>query len=390
MDSSFQFIGNLHAQQEINQWFTHFQPSAKLSSASCLVVSGPNGIGKTTLMRYLCAQHQFLIHWITPDNCDSGKSLQDMLKKFTQSTIDDAWGKDHTQSIIVIDGLDILMSNDRNLFLILHQLITKNTTIPDKAIVLITEPSILKKLQDSKLSQLIVRMKSISVSDLCVYMKHTFPELNASTIMKLVDACDGNLVHARELASFERGNHTESLHSIANEIQTLSVSSSKNESNEKQPDMNELYVQKSIPSWMKLFLLEPWMHPLRFHENFLKEMENSRKLKAEKCHIYMDLLSYLIEWDTYMGFLLENNMEASMVELPLEQFCLNIHTLIDRLKRQYPLKHSNESLTEFTKLLSQLSLQKKYCQQFFETYNGDSYPIHELPYHWFHTDISSS
>jgi hypothetical protein len=378
-DSSFQFIGNTYAYQEVSQWLSQYKPEQRLTSASCMVLSGPNGIGKTTLIKYLAFQNNYHIHWISSDICDSGKSLQDMLRKYTQSTIEDAWG-DKSKSIIVIDALDVLVSNDRNLFMTFCTLLTKNTTLPDKALVCICEPNLVKKLTEHKMYQTHVSMKPISSTDICIYLKICYPAINASTILQIGDTCDGNLVHALELANFEKVDikHEETI--------PLNPSLSNKNLIEKIPDMSELYVQKSITSWIKLFSLEPWMHPLRFHENFLKEMENSRKLKHEKCQIYNELLSVLIEWDTLMGFILENNMDNTILELPLEIFSRNSIQILEKLKRHYPLKHSNESMTEFTKLLSQLSLQKKYCQHFFETYNGDTFPIHELPYYWFHTD----
>lgn len=373
MDSSFQFIGNNHGYQEILQWLNTYNKQPYLSTHSCMVIAGPNGIGKTTLIKQIALQKNYHIHWITPDQCESGKMLHDMIRKYTQSTIEDVWG-DKTDSIIVIDALDVLVSNDRNLFMTFQTLLTKNTTLPDKPLVCICESGLVKKLTDNKMFQTIVRMKPIPSSDLCIYIKTHFPTINASTIMHIADTSDGNLVHARELAQFEKIETT----TEDNVTSPISI--------EKVPDMTELYVQKPVSLWIKLFSLEPWMHPLRFHENFLKEMENSRKLKVEKCQIYTHLLSVLVEWDTLMGFILENNMDYSMVELPLELFSLNVRSILDQLKRHYPLKHSNERMTEFTKMLSQLSLQKKYCHHFFETYKGDIYPVQELPYYWFHTD----
>jgi len=152
---------------------------------------------------------------------------------------------------------------------------------------------------------------------------------------------------------------------------------------DKLPDINELYVPKSLSDWIKLFSLEPWMHPLRFHENFIKELENCKKSKAEKTILYHELLSHLIQWDTHMGFLLESGIEGTITELPIELFSMQVQKILERAPRHYPLKNPDETLSDFTKLLSQLSLQKKFCQNYYDTYQGDNFPINEFPYYWF-------
>jgi hypothetical protein len=96
---------------------------------------------------------------------------------------------------------------------------------------------------------------------------------------------------------------------------------------------------------------DPWLYPLRFHENLVKELSNKKGTKTQKIEVYRTCLNTLCEWD-YMMAIVEDPMCA------LEHVCNAITTVLPTLEYKKGVKKDNAS-DEFTKIFSNLSLQKK-------------------------------
>jgi hypothetical protein len=146
------------------------------------------------------------------------------------------------------------------------------------------------------------------------------------------------------------------------------------------PTLATLYESKTIHEWFKLFAQDPWMYPLRFHENLTKELENRT---GSKILLYDRLQTALIQWDNFMTHWI-NDEDSPWMDLPILVFSLTVYLTFEPYRRMKRLKHSNASMMEFTKLLSQLSLQKKCSHTTFQHYQGAHYPIYDYPYHWIH------
>ena len=370
-----------HAYEDLRHWFQTPLPTQTVSSAICYLLTGSPGVGKTTFLTRFAADQGAHIQWITPDKCESSKEFLQQLNKYMYPTVDTTFdGIDTHRVFIGIDSWDILITNDRNMFATLHQFLTSNRTNPyQRRIVCICDRSVEKKFSDIHPPVKQSTLKPMSDTDICFVLKRRFPTLHLGIVTQISDACQNNLNTAIEMAQFESSSvASASASAFHTEVQKVLVLSEV----DVLPTLSQLYVPKPVDDWYRLFSQDPWMYPLRFHENLLKELEQRDALKSLKIKAYDHCLSALVVWDQWMSRTLKDDetawMDSSMVVWSLAAF-----THVDTFRRVKTPKYSDASMMEFTKLLSQLSLQKKNAQNTFQTFRGSRYPIYEYPSHWF-------
>jgi hypothetical protein len=93
---------------------------------------------------------------------------------------------------------------------------------------------------------------------------------------------------------------------------------------------------------------DPWLHPLRFHENVIKDMTRRVGSQVHKHVVYKNIVERICHWDMFMQHVDDGT-------LPIEYVIYTIRTLPALKKTAAP-----PSTCEFTKLFSHLSLQKKH------------------------------
>jgi hypothetical protein len=378
-----------YAWDKLNQWFKHEPDSAAYFSPKdvCMVV-GSHGIGKTTFLKEFARRHDYTIQWITPDKCESSKDLLDQLNKYIYPSVETSFGQTNPRDVFIgIDNWDVLVSQDRSMFSTLQQFILSKRSNPYKRrMVCVCDRAAEKKFHEIHASIHSIVLKPMSDTDMCLVLKHRFPTLNLSILTHLADHCQCNLNRAIEMAQFELSSVSGSaglhgstgLHGSAGKKPATPLSAL--ETPEVIPTLGTLYESKSPNEWFKLFTQDPWMYPLRFHENLTKELENRM---GSKIVLYERLLSALIVWDSFMSRWI-NDEDSTWMDLPILVFSLTVYLTLESSRRLKKLKHSNESMMDFTKLLSQLSLQKKCFHTTFQHYQGSHYPIYDYPYHWIH------
>lgn len=376
-----------HTNEELRKWFQQSSESSissVISPAMICVISGAQGIGKTTFITKFALEEGLSIHWITPEKCDSSKEFLLQLNKYIYPSVDTTFnGIDARRVCICIDNWDILMTNDRNMFSTLFQFLTSNRANPNgRRIVCICERSVDKKFQEIQPPLKIISMKPMNDTDICFILKKKFPSLHLSLITQISDSCNNNLNRALEMAQFESSSGAVAVSATSaippSELYKINVLSQ----TDVLPALSQLYVPKSPNEWQQLFLQDPWMYPLRFHENLLKELEQRESIKSLKIKTYDQCLSAFIQWDQWMTRTIKDD-ESTWVTISILIWSLSVYIYLDAYKRIKKQKYSEASMVEFTKLLSQLSLQKKNSQNTFQTFRGSHYPIYEFPNHWF-------
>jgi len=372
-----------HANEELRGWFQQPLESKNVSTALLCVISGIQGIGKTTYITQFALGEGLSIHWITPEKCDSSKELVIQLNKYIYPTVDTTFnGEDAQRVFICIDSWDILITNDRNMFTTLYQFLTSNRSNPcARRIICICDRSVDKKFQELHPPVKMMSMKPMTDMDICLILKKKFPTLHLSLITQISDTCNNNLNTAIEMAQFESSsskNADDKSVLPSSEFQKLNVLSQ----TDVLPALSHLYIPKSSEDWYRLFIQDPWMYPLRFHENLLKELEQRECIKTLKIKTYDQCLSALIRWDQWMTRTIKED-ETTWTNISILIWSLSAYVYLDAYKRTKKPKYTEASMVEFTKLLSQLSLQKKNSQNTFQTFRGSHYPIYEFPSHWF-------
>jgi hypothetical protein len=107
---------------------------------------------------------------------------------------------------------------------------------------------------------------------------------------------------------------------------------------------------------------DPWMMPLRYHENLPKLLKQKNKMVA-----YQQVLPYFCLWDQIMN---HRDVESEV----------GIDILAQALGTYIPVSvKEDDYLTDFTKMLSNLSLQKKH-ERFM-------YPSWDHGFIWSHAQI---
>jgi len=109
-------------------------------------------------------------------------------------------------------------------------------------------------------------------------------------------------------------------------------------------------------------LIEPWLLPLRYHENLIIELDNRNIPNNKLKKFYKEYITIIINFDTLMY----NNITDNAIEI--------FSYLIYNLSKINNKKNNNSTMNNFTKILSYLSLQKKYIKN---AYNTD-FPLYQI------------
>jgi energy-coupling factor transporter ATP-binding protein EcfA2 len=359
-------------------------PNFTLNSSQCLFITGSHGIGKTQWVKEMCEGIGHRILWLTPDKCETSSQMESMLKKLF-STIDTVFDdfplKDYT---IVIDDWETMIANDRSMFLYFQQSISKSIANPHgRRIISIGNLAMEKRFREIKQATLI-SMYPLDERDICLFLRAEFPMLSTGLIASIAEMCEGNLRHALETAGFEKTQMAPAQTAIPNKKYQLSLPTFVYETTHKLPTIHHLFQLKSSHEGYLLVQQDPWMIPLRFHENLLKDMENRKGTQAQKIKAYDRFLSNILTWDYFMATSLHKD---SIHGFPMDSISHITGTLLYATQTYPPYlkkpKHPITDLTDFTKMLSQLSLHKKQIHGFYDRYKGSHYPIYDYPSHWF-------
>ena len=80
------------------------------SSNSCLLITGPAGVGKTTLIDVITKEMGFRVNYVTPNNMITTKTSLYILESHYHMIHDDMTAPPE-QIVVVFDDLDVLNSN---------------------------------------------------------------------------------------------------------------------------------------------------------------------------------------------------------------------------------------------------------------------------------------
>ena len=241
---------------------------------------------------------------------------------------------DKKKKCVVIDELDTLLQYDRSM---LHALDSfTNSHVP---IVCIGDRVLCTKVNNFFGQDRTYMCCAPSETDVCIFLKFMFGNtISCQDVLKAAEHCNGNVHRALQMLR-QPCNHP--------------ISSV--------PESHSDAIRKVLHD-------DPWLHPLRFHENLIKNLNARKGKKVDKRKFYTNALHNLINWDVMM----QANRDCTFA---LE----NIVAVHVRLEK-FPRIHSTttEDASDFTKMFSNLSLQKK---------NEKKMYTNDLSFPWTHAQI---
>jgi len=311
-----------------------------------IAVLGKPGIGKTHIVRCTLKEMGYEPVWISSESCSHVREVIDLIQKASSTNLMNEIAQTHLARAVVVDDIDVWCQFDRCFLNTLADFLSKNSIrIP---VILIGPGAFEKKLNNMR----IVRMQQKCEGDMFIILRHlaAATSINATDIMGAIEKCDGNITYALALLGHGSG---------ASEQGHTASASGTGATKDARGDIADVF-RMNADQMRSLVQQDPWLHPLRFHENLLTELDKRKGLKVQKQSGYLQIMRYMCDWD-YM-------MSSCAPETSVENVIAAIHTL-----QKFPYKKCEKDVIDkvcFTKIFSQLSLQKKRERQNFK----DSFP----------------
>jgi len=348
------FIGNPQQYSKLESWISRsITIGEKLQYKHICIIIGDSGVGKSYGIQNVLDVSKKKIYKINDLECTNSKDFKDLLFKITSSHIISQFEQTTNQDkIIWIDDFDSFLIYDRRF---LHTLedILESENIPAIKIIISTTSADIKHYTKFYQKGLILQLKNPEVADIIILLRKTFPKLPVKVIGEIADYSNGNI-------------------SIAIEIATLKDSKNKTKETLKQSNKNNLkdintniLTKDSYPLLVNLFNIpynikigsylfdqDPWLHPLRFHENVLHEWSIRNGTNTEKEHNYIKMLKLFCDWDQLMTY---SKINDTNMNIPIE-----LISYVPIYIKEFPKKKDAvSSMDEFTRMFNYLSLKKK-------------------------------
>lgn len=297
-----------------------------ISFKSCILIYGNSGIGKTYTIYKICNELNLNIINITNNNCSSSEEFYDII--FKSVTVNN-FIYNNLKKIIIIDNYETILAIDRTINNSLFNILN-NKKFKNIGIICIFNKDLLKKIGNIKKKCEIIEFEKPSDNYIYNILTIKFPHID--NIKDIIKKSDNNIQQA--IFFCENKNYLE-----MDNIDTMY-------------NIEYLYCndcKKSIIN--KILLSDTWLIPLRFHENLPIELNNRKTTILNKNNFYKLFIYDLCIYDLLMN----NNILHDAIDI----ISMQVYFLSLIPKKKYHIS----KLENFTKLLSYLSLQKKYMKK---------------------------
>jgi len=356
-----QFVGNINAHHELVRWCEKpLQHQYLCKEHVCLVAGGP-GIGKSEgiVSAVQIAGKQIII--LNKDLCNNSKEFTEYFLKVTRSNVIMHFSQASIQDFVLfVDDIETLLAVDRtfiNNFNELHNL----NVMPIK-IVVSCHISELKALTKSLMFGHCIVLNTPSEADIIGRIHYVFADQPQSVgftdgVHKIVRECKGNLSAAITHVQLMLAGGNVTSENAGSDAGAGADFNPK--CNDVFPEVAKIYQLSDRSSIRSTLDLDPWLHPLRFHENIMHEWNTRHGTKKSKEVAYSFVLKCLCEWDQMMShgkrgvddFLKDTQTYA------IEHISSAVLTVNSFKKKTRCSKEA--SMDEFTRMFNYLSLKKK-------------------------------
>ena len=339
-----ELCGNKEIYCSIISWLRDFNYKKKISTDSCIIVTGKTCVGKTYSINKICNYLNYEIININNNNCFNSEQLNDVIFKSATSSLLQVLTGNIRNKVIVIDNFDCIYISDKTINTTLLKILTDGK-IKNIPIICISNKEIIKKIGDIK--------KNCKIYDIVVPTKEEVIE----NINNMSGHSKKQLGHLYDLSN---GN----MQKIFCDVQRNSDEILYEEHVENDCDINILYLNIFDRNQViRIINKDPWMIPLKFHENIIIELDNRKISLKNKIEYYKNFIEIMCLYDYYM---FKNNNEACITIFASNVYYLSLF--------KYK-KGAVSNIGKFTKMLSYLSLQKKNIKQ---TYKCNNFPLYQV------------
>lgn len=332
------WIGNYHGYKEFISWLTQPINDTKLSYSSICIILGPSGIGKTYGIKEICNRYNKILHIIDSNKITNFKECKEYIYKLCQSNITSQFEKNlRKQQILCIEELETLLSLDRTFLHSLQKLLDTNIyhNIP---FIITCQMQDKKKIYEYFSKSKIIELHIPSEADLLLFLRKKSNICKADVLLTIAEQCNGNIGNALYMLEMEERNNKETNNIIdSGKIENI-------------PSLIELYKNPKPELAVKIFYEDPWLHPLRFHENLPHELKQRKGLQVKKNQVYIQILKGICIWDYFMS-----NQKLDDMSMPIN-FIAYYTIFLEMFERK---KQTDDIHDNFTKMFSHLSLEKK-------------------------------
>jgi len=351
--------GNKEIYSNIISWLRNFNYKERISTDSCIIITGKTCVGKTYSINKICDYLNYEIININNNNCFNSEQLNDVIFKSATSSLLQVLTGNIRNKVIVIDNFDCIYISDKTINTTLLKILTdgKIRNIP---IICISNNEIIKKIGDIK--------KNCKIYDIIVPTKEE--------VIDMIDNNHNNYNNHNHQGVNNSSGHSkkqlEHLYKISNgnmekifcDVKRNSDEILYEERVENDCDINILYLNAFDRNQViRIINKDPWMIPLKFHENIIIELDNRKISLKNKIEYYKNFIESMCLYDYYM---FKNNNEACITIFASNVYYLSLF--------KYK-KGAVSNIGKFTKMLSYLSLQKKNIKQ---TYKCNNFPLYQV------------
>jgi DNA polymerase III delta prime subunit len=351
--------GNHRIYSDILMWLRNFNYDTKISAQSCIIVAGPTSIGKSYSIHSISKYLNCEIILIDNNNCYNSQFLKDIIYKSTSSSFIQILTNNFQKKVIIVDNFDALFISDKTINITLLKILLENK-LKNIPIICISNNDIIKKIGDIK-KLCVMHLLSTPSNDEITEITGT-SEISKRCCIN----SNGNLNKLfRDMSNANAANAANAIPSSTSNpsgVSDLLYS----DSIENTSDINILYSTEFNRHQTKAILIkDPWMIPLKFHENLIMSL-NNRLLSLNKYNEYYKSFMYIMcLYDYYM---FKNN-----IEFCVELFASKVYYL--SLFKYKKNASTASNIGNFTKMLSYLSLQKKNIKN---NYNVKRFPLYQI------------
>lgn len=367
-------MANTFLWNDVRTWLQGYQRQERLGPSSCGIVIGPPGIGKTTRVHALCTELGYDVVSLGSDRCSNARELRDHMTKACRCRLEAALRGSTAPRVVVLDDLETLIQMDRLIPSTLLAILQERA-LPDLPVLMVLQTSSEKKLADLRNKCRWWHMGAPSDVEVLLLLQQKYRgQVPMSTLEQIAEQSHGNISYALQTADMETRSHGHGgdaeTDTSAGAVQSRATAAT-TAAMDVLPQLASIYTTRDRDVARRVLMEDPWLHPLRFHENILQEFHQRSGTRSQKERAYLAILEHLCTWDMWMSHGHGQTQGPESVDVSVEHMVSASTHVLQGLPRKPNAQDA--SLQDFTKMFSLLSIRKKHARSAHEEHSASAH-----------------